>query len=115
MAAQPLDGVGLPGRLDRRGVEHLRGRVTDAVAQIHDQIGELLDSIAALSSMPEGAEGAVSMGVVRQVEAGVSRARNRLESARLRLGAVAAWTGRLRPGTRRWPRAWAIPSPPHVH
>ncbi|QRO87682.1 hypothetical protein [Kytococcus sedentarius] len=62
------------------------------VAGIHAQIDELLVSIAELSTpapAPGDSASGVSMVVVREVEAEVSRARNRLESARLRLGAVA--------------------------
>lgn len=67
-------------------------RVVGVVAGIHAQIDELLVSIAELSApapAPGDSASGVSMVVVREVEAEVSRARNRLESARLRLGAVA--------------------------
>ncbi|WP_404372012.1 DUF222 domain-containing protein [Kytococcus sedentarius] len=112
-APRTRDAAGAAGAAGAVGV-----RVVGVVAGIHAQIDELLVSIAELStpaptdnaapaagvgtsgtpasasasasaSAGVGAASGVSMVVVREVEAEVSRARNRLESARLRLGAVA--------------------------
>lgn len=109
VAAQPVAGAGpvpgAPGAVDAPRTPHAPGapgapgavgavgvRVAGVVAGIHAQIDELLVSIAELSApapAPGDSASGVSMVVVREVEAEVSRARNRLESARLRLGAVA--------------------------